>query len=276
MTVMEIVFLAFLAFACLMAMFSMLILLRDIVKDGRSNNNNTAQSPTQEQAQTPMAPIVQVVSPAPYAPVAPAPAAIPAPVAPAPVAEPVAPVVAPAPVVEVKEEPAPAVVEEVAPAVVEEVEEETIADDNVSFTSEKSLTIDDRYLELTSDQKTWYDEIIKYASAVDGSRRFKNARYEEYKVGKNRLVRMLIKRGLIVCEFILPNNDFKNYVNENKLKIKAAPTVLKVLDAETVQIAKDSIDIAVKAIEEEKEFKKQQIRERRKQARLAEKQGADE
>lgn len=263
MTVVEIVFLAFLAFACLMAMFSMLILLRDIVRDGRSNNNAVApQAPAQEQA--PVAPIVQVVAPTPA--IAPAPV-----VAPAPVAEPVAP--APAPVVEVKEvvkEVVVAPVEEVAPAVVEEVEE-VVSDDNVSFTSEKSLTIDDKYLELTSDQKTWYDEIIKYASAVDGSRRFKNARYEEYKVGKNRLVRMLIKRGIIVCEFILPNNDFKNYVNENKLKIKAAPTVLKVVDAESVQVAKDSIDIAVKAIEDEKEYKKQQIRERRKQARLAEK-----
>lgn len=269
MTVVEIVFLAFLAFACLMAMFSMLILLRDIVRDGRSNNNAVApQAPAQEQA--PVAPIVQVVSPAPA--IAPAPIVAPAPVvsapiAPAPVVEPVAP--APAPVVEVKEVVV-APVEEVAPAVVEEVEE-VVSDDNVSFTSEKSLTIDDKYLELTSDQKTWYDEIIKYASAVDGSRRFKNARYEEYKVGKNRLVRMLIKRGLIVCEFILPNNDFKNYVSENKLKIKAAPTVLKVVDADSVQIAKDSIDIAVKAIEDEKEYKKQQIRERRKQARLAEK-----
>ena len=263
MTVVEIVFLAFLAFACLMAMFSMLILLRDIVRDGRSNNNAVApQAPAQEQA--PVAPIVQVVAPTPA--IAPAPV-----VSPAPVAEPVAP--APAPVVEVKEvvkEVVVAPVEEVAPAVVEEVEE-VVSDDNVSFTSEKSLTIDDKYLELTSDQKTWYDEIIKYASAVDGSRRFKNARYEEYKVGKNRLVRMLIKRGIIVCEFILPNNDFKNYVNENKLKIKAAPTVLKVVDTESVQVAKDSIDIAVKAIEDEKEYKKQQIRERRKQARLAEK-----
>jgi hypothetical protein len=143
--------------------------------------------------------------------------------------------------------------------------------EDTHFVSEKSLTIDDKYLELASEQKTWYDEIIKYASAVDGSRRFKNARYEEYKVGKNRLVRMLIKRGIIVCEFILPNNDFKNYISENKLKIKAAPTVLKVLSEESVQVAKDSIDIAVKAIEEEKEYKKQQIRERRKQARLASK-----
>ena len=130
-----------------------------------------------------------------------------------------------------------------------------VSDDMVTFSSEKALTIEDKYLELNSEEKNYYDEIIQHATKVEGARRFKNARYEEYKVGKNRLVRLLIKRGIVVCEFILPNSDFKNYVNENKLKIKAAPTVLKVVSAETVKIAKDSIDIAVKAIEAEKTSK---------------------
>ena len=148
-------------------------------------------------------------------------------------------------------------------------EEVVVTDDTVTFSSEKALTIDDKYVELSTEQKNYYDQIVEYASKVEGSRRFKNARYEEHKVGKNRLVRMLIKRGQIVCEFILPNNDFKNYVSENKLKIKSAPTVLKIADESSVQIAKDSIDIAVKAIAEEKEIKRQQTRERRKQARIA-------
>ncbi len=246
---MEIVFIAFMAFTSLIAMFAMLILLRDIIKDGRSNKNEPTQI---------------VVAPAPQ----PAPQPVPQPVAvetpaPAPVVE--AP--APAPVVET---PAPVVEEEKVEPVVEATEEVAATEEaNVSFNSDKTVTIDDKYLELSSDFKTYYDEIIKYASAKEGSRRFKNARYEEYKVGKNRLVRMLIKRGVIVCEFLLPNTDLKNYIAENKVKIKSAPTVLKVLDASAVQIAKDSIDIAVKAIEDEKEFKRQQARERRKQARQA-------
>ena len=246
METIEIVFLAFLGFTAIIGMFSMLILLRDIIKEGRAKDNR---------ASAPVAPIVQVVAPSALTPAAPAPVVVPAPAAePAPVSE-------PAPVVE---EVKP-VIEEV----VEQSEEIAVADDTVTFSSEKALTIDDKYLELTNEQKNYYDEIIKYASKVEGSRRFKNARYEEYKVGKNRLVRMLIKRGVIVCEFILPNNDFKNYVNENKIKIKAAPTVLKIVDADGVQVAKDSIDIAIKAIEEEKEYKRQQTRERRKQARIS-------
>ena len=250
---MEIVFIAFMAFTSLIAMFAMLILLRDIIKESRSNKN---EQPTQ---------IVVAPAPAPQQVVVPAPAPV---VAPAPVE--VAPVPAPAPVVEAAPVVAPVVAP--APVVEEEVVEDEVAateDANVSFNSEKTVTIDDKYLELSTDAKNYYDEIIKYASAKEGSRRFKNARYEEYKIGKNRLVRMLIKRGIVVCEFMLPNNDLKNYIAENKVKIKSAPTVLKVTNAETLQVAKDSIDIAVKAVEEEKEYKRQQARERRKQARQA-------
>lgn len=221
-----------LALATVIGIFAMLILLLNIVRELRAKRKTDG---------TAVAPIVQVVTPSVAAPVAPS--------------EEKAVEQVVVPVVETVEESA--------------VEEVVVAEDTVTFSSDKTLTIDDKYLELDSNDKKNYDEIIAYASKVEGSRRFKNARYEEYKVGKNRLVRMLIKRGVVVCEFILPNNDFKNYVNENKIKIKSAPTVLKITDAESVQVAKDSIDIAIKAIEEEKEYKRQQTRERRKQARMA-------
>lgn len=231
MEILEYAILAVLGLAVLIGLIAVIVLLRQIVVELRSKGAESM----------PVAPIVQVVTPS--------------------VAAPVVPVSAP---VEEKE----VIIPSEEPVV--EVKEEVVAtEDKVSFSSDKALTIDDKYLELNAEQKGFYDQIIGYAMKVEGARRFKNARYEEYKVGKNRLVRMLIKRGLTVCEFILPNSDFKNYVNENKLKIKAAPTVLKIVDAETVQIAKDSIDIAIKAIEEEKEAKRQQTRERRKQARIA-------
>ena len=45
--------------------------------------------------------------------------------------------------------------------------------------------------------------------------------------------------------------------------------VIKINDAASVQAAKDSIDIVVNTINEEKEYKKQLAKERRKAARLA-------
>ena len=58
--------------------------------------------------------------------------------------------------------------------------------------------------------------------AVEDSKRYKNANYEEYKVGKSRLVRLKIKRDTLICELVIPNIDFKNYVSENKVEVKQA------------------------------------------------------
>lgn len=182
-----------------------------------------------------------------------------------------APVVA-APVVEepaVVEEPVveEPVVEEVAQTVEEEVVEEEKPD--VAFNTTAKDTLEEKYLALSAEQKGYYDEIALYAANKEDAKRFKNLRYEEFKIGKSRLVRMLIKRGQIVCEFIMYNSDFKNYVNENKVAVKQAATVIKITDEAAVQAAKDSMDIVVNTINEEKEYKKQQAKERRKAARLA-------
>lgn len=182
-----------------------------------------------------------------------------APVVAAPVEE--APAVVEEPVVE-----AP-VVEEVAQTVEEEVVEEEKPD--VAFNTTAKDTLEEKYLALSAEQKGYYDEIALYAANKEDAKRFKNLRYEEFKIGKSRLVRMLIKRGQIVCEFIMYNSDFKNYVNENKVAVKQAATVIKITDEAAVQAAKDSMDIVVNTINEEKEYKKQQAKERRKAARLA-------
>ena len=158
--------------------------------------------------------------------------------------------------------------EPVAEPVAEPAAEE-VDDGTISFSTGQQKTLDEKYLELPMEQRGWYDEIIKYASAVEGSKRFKNARYEEYKVGKSRLVRLTIKRGVINCEFILHNTDFKNYVNENKISVKQSATTMLVETAETVDAVKNSIDIVVAAQAAEREYKKQLARQRRKEAREA-------
>ena len=149
-----------------------------------------------------------------------------------------------------------------------ETVDEVDSEGTISFSKGQQQTLEEKYLALPLEERRWYDEIIKYASAVEGSKRFKNARYEEYKVGKNRLVRLLIKRGVINCEFILHNSDFKNYVSENKISVKQSATTMLVESAATVDAVKSSIDIVVSAIAEEKEYKKKLAREKRR-ARIA-------
>jgi 3-hydroxyacyl-CoA dehydrogenase len=71
----------------------------------------------------------------------------------------------------------------------------------------------------------------------------------------------------IVCEFMMQNSNFKSYVAENKISVKQSATVIKVTDDTAVQTIKDTIDIVVKAIAEEREFKKQLAREKRRAKR---------
>ena len=136
----------------------------------------------------------------------------------------------------------------------------------------KNETIDDRYAELSDEAKSYFDEIVKYAlSKSDEVKRVKNARYEEYKIRQARLVRLLIKRGVVVCEFVLINDAFRSYLSENKVSVKLAPTVLRVVDEESLQVAKNSIDIAAQTAKEDQERKAQLRREKRKLAREAKK-----
>ncbi len=163
-----------------------------------------------------------------------------------------------------KEEPA---TEET--AVTEEVAEEAEDDGVVNFAT-GTKTLDEKYLELTPEFKGYYDEIVRFANTVEGSKRYKNANYEEYKVGKNRLVRLKIKREAVICELVIPNLAFKNYVSENKVEVKQAPATIKVVDDATLSAVKDSMQIAINAIEEERAYKKEQAKLRRRQKRAAE------
>ncbi len=170
---------------------------------------------------------------------------------------------------ESKEEPAkeePATEET---AVTEEVAEEAEDDGVVNFAT-GTKTLDEKYLELIPEFKGYYDEIVRFANTVEGSKRYKNANYEEYKVGKNRLVRLKIKRETVICELVIPNLAFKNYISENKVEVKQAPATIKVVDDATLSAVKDSMQIAINAIEEERAYKKEQAKLRRRQKRAAE------
>jgi hypothetical protein len=235
---MDIVITVFMAFACIISAFAMLIVVRDILKEWAMQRKELREDAKAKAAAAVTAPVVEEE--------------------PTPVQEEeIVPVVVEEPTPVVEETPA----EEI--AVAEEVPEE---EKGIVF-SKATQTLEEKYLELPAKLRGYYDEIVKYATVMEGSKRFKNARYEEYKVGNTRLVRMLIKRGVITCELIVPNNSFKSYVSENKLSVKIAPTVIKVLDEATVQAVKDSIDIVMQTAAEERELKKQLAKERRKKSR---------
>ena len=66
-----------------------------------------------------------------------------------------------------------------------------------------------------------------------------------------------------MAQFVLLNADFKNYIRENNVSVKPAPVVMKITNEESVQAAKNSIDIAVKAHKEQLEYIRAQRNARR-------------
>ena len=128
------------------------------------------------------------------------------------------------------------------------------------FVKPRAETLDEKYAKLSKEKKAFYDEIVAYAAQVGDCKRIKNDRYEEYKSGNTRLVRVLIKRGDVVCEYMMPNDNFKRYVAGNKVKVKSSPVSLKIADENTLQAAKDSVDIAKKIIDDEKAYRKEQAK----------------
>lgn len=251
---MDAVYIVFMVLVCFFCVFCMGIALMDMV--GEAMNRKKRR---QIEAETLTQAAITANKPEPVC----APVAVAQP-APAVVEETPAeePVVEEAPVEEPVVEETPAE-EEVAPEAAEE------DDGAVSFKIGNVETLEDKYLALSAEEKGYYDAILFHAIGKEGAKRFRTTRYEEIKVGRTRLVRLSIKRGVITCEFTLYNTNFKNYVEENKLSVKHAATVLKVNDQAAVQAAIDSIDIVIQNIAEEKEYKKQLAREKRKQARLA-------
>lgn len=227
----EITLTFFMIFLCMLCLFSVLVIARDIVREAASQSRKK-KNDREEKVVT----VIKEVE-------------VPAKVeAPAPVEEPA---------------PAPAAVEE-APAPVEIVEEHD--DSEVTFNKTR-LTHAEKYEALSSLYKEFYDAIEKYALSKEGVKEFKNNNYCDYKIGANRLVRMMIKRGEIVCEFIFIDRDFKAYANENNVKMKPAATSVKINEPSAVGVAKDGIDRVCQQIEEEKEYKKQLAREKRREQR---------
>ena len=178
------------------------------------------------------------------------------------VAQPVV-VEAPEPTVVVVEAPAaPVAPAEEAPAL-----EVPAEDDGAVAFSANILTMEEKYATLSSEFKRYFDEIIKHALSKEGVKESKHNSSYDYKIGAYRVVRMMIKRGEIVCEFNFIDRDIIDYANASNVKMKQSATTIKVLEASAVGVAKDGIDLVCTQIAEDKEYKKELAREKRKEKR---------
>ena len=117
--------------------------------------------------------------------------------------------------------------------------------------------------------KKYYKQISSYAAAKDGVKVNKATYAESVFFGRDCVVKIQIKQGKIVCSFSLVNFEVKSMLKSGKAREQL--TVVKVVDANSLALAKQSVDMAYKlAVEAKEERHREQLRKRR-EARQAKK-----
>lgn len=129
------------------------------------------------------------------------------------------------------------------------------------------FTMEEKYGILSSEFKRYFDSIVRHALSKPGVKELKHTNSYDYKDGAYRVLRIMIKRGEIVCEFHFIDKDFKKYANASNVRMKKAATTVRVLEASAVGVVKDGIDLVCTQIAEDKEYKKELARAKRREKR---------
>lgn len=255
----QILIIAFMAFLCLLCLFAVFVIARDIVSESlharreRQREEREYQRWLAEQKEQ-QAPAQQVVVKEVIVEKAPEPQ-------PEPQPEP---------------EPQPVEEEVVATQVDEPVEEkvEEKDDNSVSFTTVQ-LTMEEKYATLSAEMKYYFDDIAKYALGKPDVKELRLKSSYDYKNGSYRVLRMSIKRGEIVCEFVFIDRDFAKYATASNIRLKQAATTVRVTEASAVGVVKDGIDHVCAQIDEDKAYKKELAKEKRRARRKLNKENAE-
>lgn len=113
----------------------------------------------------------------------------------------------------------------------------------------ESKTITELYEELSNEQKSFFDELREEALTKPDSELSITKNHISVKIGKKNLIKLIIRRGVTVAEFMLENEALKQFKATNKNKkgkssIKVKPTVVQVEDLPSLKVAVDMINLA--------------------------------
>lgn len=147
-----------------------------------------------------------------------------------------------------EEKPQPQPEPQPEPEHAEEASEEEDGEKGIVFAESKTIT--ELYEELTSEQKSYFDELREEALTKPDAELSMSRNFITVKIGKRNLIKLLIKRGVTVAEFMLENEALKQLRLSNRNKrggkstIKVKPTVVQVLDLPSLKVAVDMINLA--------------------------------
>lgn len=122
-----------------------------------------------------------------------------------------------------------------------------VVNDGIVFNDSKTIT--ELYDELTDEQKSYFDELREGALTKPNAELSIARNFVTVKIGKRNLIKLLIKRGVTVAEFMLENEALKQLRLSNKNKrgkssIKVKATTVQVIDLMSLKVAVDMIELA--------------------------------
>ena len=155
-----------------------------------------------------------------------------------------------------------------------------LTDKSIVFESNKQekVTFIDKYAALSSEARARYDSIVAYILANPDCKKVEASNAVTFKCKTDKIVRVMIKRGVVILNFLLANTDLNRFVREEGIKtIKINPVVIKLETDSDLVLAKQTADITIENIREEQQYRKERNRElRRQRYRQKEDQTAEE
>ncbi len=155
-----------------------------------------------------------------------------------------------------------------------------LTDKSIVFESNKQekVTFIDKYAALSSEARMRYDSIVAYILANPDCKKVEASNAVTFKCKTDKIVRVMIKRGVVILNFLLANTDLNRFVREEGIKtIKINPVVIKLETDSDLMLAKQTADITIENIREEQQYRKERNRElRRQRYRQKEDQTAEE
>ena len=150
-------------------------------------------------------------------------------------------------------------------------------EDTVMLRRNESVPYPEAYARLSSKQRGYVDEILRYAESKVDVKKIVNDKSASVYLGKKLVVRIVIKRGVINARLTVQNNDFIAYTDSAGLNIKSKPVDVKVDGPEMVSAVKDIIDLSFRDLvlerarrEEEKKAARREKRRLAREKKLAE------
>ncbi len=139
---------------------------------------------------------------------------------------------------------------------------------DVVFTADKK-NLWNKYAELTKEQRHYFDVIRNYANSKTHVKCIEARDYLTFKLAKDKLVRLRIRRSMVEAVFMLVGSAFKNAFSEGDIKVRDAATIIRVEREAYLDVVLQTIDMHYDALLAERQRRKEEQKEKRRRARSA-------